>query len=239
MHPELTAALSTNAATTRHPRHASAAARPSRRNGCTEGRVGLQVSVFFTIGHSTRSLDEFVDLLRESGVRLVADVRSIPRSRRHPQFNVDQLPESLAERQIGHRHFMALGGRRSRQRPPESSPNTGWRVISFRNYADYALGDAFAAGLEDLRREGARQSTALMCAEAVWWRCHRRIITDYLLAAGETVFHILGPGNVKAASLTPGAEILPDRRVIYPADAGAPEAPPTPAAAGKAVVPAS
>lgn len=174
------------------------------------------MTAFFTIGHSTRTLDEFVDLLRQSQVRLVADVRSIPRSRTNPDYNRDDLPASLAKLQIGYKHFADLGGRRGRIRAVEPSPNGFWRVVSFRNYADYALTEPFAAGLDSLRAAGHAHRCAVMCAEAVWWRCHRRIIADYLIAAGEAVCHILGPGHVDAASLTPGAVVREDGRIIYP-----------------------
>lgn len=174
------------------------------------------MTAFFTIGHSTRTLDEFIELLRGSGVQMVADVRSIPRSRRHPQFNLDLLPAELALRQIGHVHLPALGGRRPRQMAPADSPNGYWRVVSFLNYADYAMGADFAAALAELRTLGTARPTAIMCAEAVWWRCHRRIITDYLLARGETVLHILGPGQVHPAQLTPSVVVRPDGRLVYP-----------------------
>lgn len=179
---------------------------------------------FFTIGHSTRSLLEFVELLRESKVDLVIDVRSMPRSRANPQFNGDSLPAALAPWQIGYEHIAELGGLRGRQRHSEASPNGFWRVRSFRNYADYALTEPFAAGLAQLRRRGAQHRCAVMCAEAVWWRCHRRLIADRLLAAGEDVFHILGTSNVDEAQLNPGAVIQEDGRIIYPAQApqGAP-----------------
>jgi uncharacterized protein (DUF488 family) len=172
---------------------------------------------FFTIGHSTRTIGEFTDLLRASGVGLLVDVRSMPRSRTNPQFNFDALPASLEAVQIGYRHIAPLGGLRGRQTPAETSTNGYWRVKSFRNYADYAQGPAFAAGLAELRALGASRRSAIMCAEAVWWRCHRRLIADYLLAAGETVFHILGPGHVDLATLTPGARPHPDGVIDYPA----------------------
>lgn len=170
---------------------------------------------FFTIGHSTRSVHEFTALLREAGVGVVVDVRSLPRSRANPQFNADTLGPDLAERQIGYCRVAELGGLRGRQRSLAASPNTYWRVRSFRNYADYALGEPFAAGLGELRRLGRERRAAIMCAEAVWWRCHRRIIADYLLAAGEEVFHIMGPGHIDPASLTPGARPTPEGKIIY------------------------
>jgi uncharacterized protein (DUF488 family) len=178
---------------------------------------------FFTIGHSTRSIAEFVELLQESRVERVADVRSMPRSRTNPQFNGPDLAQSLARWQIGYEHFADLGGLRGRQHLDAPALNENWRVSSFRNYADYALTEPFAAGLARLRREGRQQRCAIMCAETLWWRCHRRIIADYLLAAGERVLHILGPSQVDTAKLTPGAVVRPDRSVIYPAPPPGPD----------------
>lgn len=174
--------------------------------------------VFFTIGHSTRTIDEFVALLGESRVNLVIDVRSIPRSHTNPQYNQQTLPDALALWQIGYQPIAELGGLRGKSRSIAPSPNLYWRVQSFRNYADYALTPPFAQGLARLREAGTAQACAIMCAEAVWWRCHRRIITDYLLAAGERVKHILGPAHVDEASLTPGALVRADGKVIYPGD---------------------
>jgi uncharacterized protein (DUF488 family) len=188
---------------------------------------------FFTIGHSTRSVPEFVELLRSAAVRLVVDVRTVPRSRTNPQFNRDVLPESLTAYQIAYEHIGELGGLRGRQRVAEPSPNGFWENASFRNYADYALSESFAAGLVRLRELGAERRTAIMCAEAVWWRCHRRIIADYLLAAGEAVFHILGPGKIEEARMTPAARPAPGRGLVYPSAedaAGAPASRATPAA---------
>jgi uncharacterized protein (DUF488 family) len=173
---------------------------------------------FFTIGHSTRTIAEFVDLLRESRVDFVVDVRTIPRSRTNPQFNGDTFPEALKQWQVGYEHIAALGGLRGKSKKPEASPNAYWRVRSFQNYADYALTEPFAAGLAQLRKLGGGHRCAIMCAEAVWWRCHRRIITDYLLSKGDRVMHILGPGHVDEASLTPGAAVRDDGAVVYPAE---------------------
>jgi uncharacterized protein (DUF488 family) len=150
-------------------------------------------------------------------VDLVIDVRSMPRSRTNPQFNQQSLPEALAPWQIGYQHIAELGGLRGKSRGTESSLNTYWRVRSFRNYADYALTAPFAAGLARLRERGSEHRCVIMCAEAVWWRCHRRIITDYLLAAAEQVNHILGKSHVDVASLTPGAVVRNDGTVVYPA----------------------
>jgi uncharacterized protein (DUF488 family) len=180
-------------------------------------RFGADTSTFFTIGHSTRTVAEFVDLLHESAVDLVVDVRSIPRSRTNPQFNRDSLPASLAPWQIGYEHTAELGGLRGRKRGAGPSPNGYWQVSSFRNFADYALTPPFAVGLAQLRALSDMHRCAIMCAEAVWWRCHRRIIADYLLAAGEEVLHILGAGHVDLASLTPGALVTAPGTIIYPA----------------------
>lgn len=170
---------------------------------------------FFTIGHSTRSFGEFAELLTEAGVDFLVDVRSVPRSRTNPQFNQEVLPADLAARGIGYRHLAALGGLRGRQQGVPDSLNAFWRNAGFRNYADYALTAGFRLGFAELLRLGAEHSCATMCAEAVWWRCHRRIITDYLLASGAVVFNILGEGRTDAASLTPGAEPAA-AGVLYP-----------------------
>ena len=176
---------------------------------------------FFTIGPSTRPLPEFVDLLRTAEVAVVVDVRTVPRSRTNPQFNRDSLPASLAGYQIGYEHLAALGGLRGKQsRAP--SPNTFWDNDSFRNYADYALTAPFREGLARLREIGTSRRAAIMCAEAVWWRCHRRIVADYLIAAGETVFHILAPNKTEEARMTPAAHRAADGGLVY-------SHPPTPA----------
>ena len=174
---------------------------------------------FFTIGHSTHPLPEFTGLLQESGIKIIVDVRSIPKSRTNPQFNLDTLPGSLNASGIGYTHIAALGGRRGKRKTDEPSPNTYWTHAAFRNYADYALGETFDAGFEELLEIGHAHRCAIMCSEAVWWRCHRRIVTDYLLAHGETVLHIMGAHQVTPATLTPGAQPQPDGTVIYPGPA--------------------
>jgi uncharacterized protein (DUF488 family) len=171
---------------------------------------------FFTIGHSDRSLDDFVALLQAAGVGLVADVRTVPRSRANPQFGRDRLPESLAAFGVGYAHLAALGGLRGKSATPPGV-NGFWTNQSFHNYADYALTAPFAAGIDELTARGRERCAAIMCAEAVWWRCHRRIVADHLLARGETVFHIIGPGPPEVARLTRGAVIRPDGAVVYPA----------------------
>jgi uncharacterized protein (DUF488 family) len=171
---------------------------------------------FHTIGHSTRTIDEFVALLREADVRLVVDVRSVPRSRTNPQYNKDALPETLSQFQIGYEHVAELGGLRGHKRDVPPGVNGFWQNASFHNYADYALSENFRHGFAHLREIGHATRCAIMCAEAVWWRCHRRIITDYLLAGGESVFHILGHGHIELAHMNDGARAEGDR-VTYPA----------------------
>ncbi len=171
---------------------------------------------FYTIGHGTRPLHEFVDLLQSVEVALLVDVRTVPRSRTNPQYNRDALPQSLIPFGIGYEHMAALGGLRGRERTVLPDLNGFWDNDSFHNYADYALSAQFREGLAHLRELGRRQRCAVMCAETVWWRCHRRIITDYLLAAGETVFHILAPGHVEAASMNEAARLQADGSLIYP-----------------------
>jgi uncharacterized protein (DUF488 family) len=171
----------------------------------------------FTIGHSTRSIAEFVDLLRRGPADLVVDVRTVPRSRHNPQYNEDVLGAELATYQIGYRRIAGLGGLRARSRDVPAEVNGFWQNQSFHNYADYALSDDFAEAFEELARLSSTRSCAIMCAEAVWWRCHRRIIADYLLARGREVFHLLGTDRVEPAKLTPEARVH-DGRIEYPAD---------------------
>lgn len=175
------------------------------------------VARFTTIGHSNRSLEEFLGMLGAARVDLLVDVRSFPRSRTNPAFNVERLPDDLEAVQIGYRHCPALGGRRPRQAGIDENLNAFWRVQSFHNYADYALGEEFAAAFDELLRLGRDRRLSLMCSEAVWWRCHRRIVADYLIASGEAVFHIMGEGRLEPARLTPGAIVRADGKVVYPA----------------------
>jgi len=171
---------------------------------------------FHTIGHSTRTIEDFVALLREAEIGLVVDVRTVPRSRTNPQYNRDALPGALAPVGIGYEHVAALGGLRGRKREVPADVNGFWENASFHNYADYAMGEDFSHGLARLRELGAARRCAIMCAEAVWWRCHRRIISDYLLAAGETVLHILGPGHIEPARLTEAAQRDSAGHLVYP-----------------------
>jgi uncharacterized protein (DUF488 family) len=142
----------------------------------------------------------------------------MPRSRTNPQYNYDKLPQSLASFQIGYEHIATLGGLRGKDRNVPASVNTFWQNNSFHNYADYAMGKSFHAGLTHLRELGAQRRCAIMCSEALWWRCHRRIITDYLLVAGETVFHILGLRRVELARMTQAVRLQPSGILTYPAE---------------------
>jgi uncharacterized protein (DUF488 family) len=173
----------------------------------------------FTIGHSTRPIAEFVILRRQAAIDVLVDVRSIPRSRTNPQFNADTLPDALAGAGITYRHLSALGGLRHRVKGAMPSPNTLWRVAAFRNYADYAATDAFRMGLDELQALARDHCCAIMCSEAVWWRCHRRIIADYLLAEGAPVAHIMGHSKIDPAKLTVGARSLPSGVLVYAAAA--------------------
>jgi len=174
---------------------------------------------FFTIGHSTRAIGEFIELLAASEIGLVVDVRTVPRSRTNPQYNREALPVSLSRAQIAYEHIAELGGLRPRSRDIAPSVNGFWENQSFHNYADYAMSAGFQSGLARLRELGSVRHCVVMCAEAVWWRCHRRIITDYLLAAGEQVFHIFGPGKIVQAALTKSARPHSDGTLTYPPEA--------------------
>lgn len=172
---------------------------------------------FFTVGHSTRTIEAFLTLLRAGEVTKLVDVRSVPCSRTNPQYNIDTLPGTLAGFQIGYEHVAGLGGRRGKVKSIEPDTNGFWSNQSFHNYADYALTAQFRSGLERLIELGHERRCAIMCSEAVWWRCHRRLIADQLLARNETVFHLLGKDKVQPAKLTSGARIAKDGTVTYPA----------------------
>ncbi|WP_232333625.1 DUF488 family protein [Agromyces laixinhei] len=169
----------------------------------------------FTIGHSTHTFDDFVDLLRGAGVTAIVDVRRLPGSSRFPQFNEDALAAELPERAIAYHRIAALGGRRGRQADVPAEENAFWQNRSFHNYADYASTGAFRQGLDELLAMAQHEHLAVMCSEAVWWRCHRRIIADHLLAHGATVRHIMPGGKIRSAELTPGA-VIRDGTVEYP-----------------------
>jgi uncharacterized protein (DUF488 family) len=172
----------------------------------------------FTLGHSTRQIGELLQLLAEHGVELLVDVRRFPASRRHPQFGREALAASLAAAGIEYSHEPDLGGRRQ---PLPASPHTAWRVAAFRGYADYMDAPEFRAALERLLERAARSRTAILCAEAVPWRCHRRLIADAATAAGAEVLHILAPGRAERHELDPNARVVaepaasPPVRLIY------------------------
>ncbi len=169
-----------------------------------------------TIGHSTRPIPAFVELLRAGEATRVVDVRTVPRSRHNPQYNLDSLPGELAAFQIGHEYIAALGGLRGKTPGIAPEVNGMWRNQSFHNYADYALTEGFRAGLARLLELAERECCAIMCAEAVWWRCHRRIVADYLLTRGLDVLHLMWPKKIEPARLTPGA-VPRDGSITYPA----------------------
>jgi uncharacterized protein (DUF488 family) len=172
---------------------------------------------FFTIGHSTRPLEELVALLQPNGVTRLVDVRTVPRSRTNPQYNKDTLPAALARHGIAYEHIAGLGGLRGRKAEVPPDTNGFWENQSFHNYADYAMtSPAFRAAFERLITLGREERCAIMCAEAVWWRCHRRIITDYLLAAGEEVFHIVSTDVPEPARITPAARPEVHGALAYP-----------------------
>jgi uncharacterized protein (DUF488 family) len=169
-----------------------------------------------TVGHSTRSIAEFAEVLRPAHVSVVVDVRTVPRSKRNPQYNEDILGLELGEYQVDYMRIAALGGLRGRSPEVPRRANAFWQNDSFHNYADYALSDQFADALGELLELSSSRRCAIMCAEAVWWRCHRRIIADYLLANDRTVLHLMGGNRVQPAHLTPGAQIA-GGKVLYPA----------------------
>lgn len=174
---------------------------------------------FLTIGHSNRSLDEFLDLLTDSGAEVVVDVRKLPGSKANPQFNEDALDAALTEAGIELRRLEGLTGRRTVSRDVPFDVNAWWENRSFHNYADHALTEEFALDIDELLTWGDAQRCAVMCSEAVWWRCHRRIIADYLLAHGRPVRHVLRKGQTAEAVLSSGAVVDPNSepvRVTYP-----------------------
>jgi uncharacterized protein (DUF488 family) len=159
----------------------------------------------WTIGHSTRPLEEFVEALRSFDIKVLVDVRSFPGSRRYPHFNREQLSASLPAAGIEYQHFRELGGRR---RSKTDSLNMAWRNKMFRGYADYMETDEFRDGVARLLSVARTGRTAIMCAEAVWWRCHRSLIADYLKARGVEVIHIMAAGKSEVHRFTSAARIV-------------------------------
>lgn len=170
--------------------------------------------IVLTIGHSTRTLEDFIEMLKAHRVELLVDVRTIPRSRRNPQFNRETLPAALKKAHIGYRHMKELGGLRHARR---DSPNTAWRNASFRGYADYMLEPEFDVALDRLIGLAAEKRTAVMCAEAVPWRCHRSMIADALLARGIPVEHIVSSKRAEPHHVTEFARVEGER-VTYPGE---------------------
>jgi uncharacterized protein (DUF488 family) len=169
----------------------------------------------FTIGHSTKSIAEFVALLRAGEIDLVIDIRTVPRSRTNPQYNLDRLPDELAPWQIAHAQLAELGGLRPKSKSVPPEVNGFWINQSFHNYADYALSAGFRDGLARLMALGTQRRCAIMCSEAVWWRCHRRIVADYLLWKGRTVIHLMGADRAEPARLNEAARERGDG-LVYP-----------------------
>lgn len=174
--------------------------------------AGADEVTVWTIGHSTHALDDFVALLREQRIGTLVDIRTVPKSRRHPHFHTDALATSLPDAGVGYRHLAALGGWR---KTVEDSPNGGWRNASFRGYADYAMTAEFADGLRALRALAAQGRTAIMCSEALWWRCHRRLVADRLVFGGDAVEHIDSGGRTVRHGLSDFAVVRGDQ-LIYP-----------------------
>lgn len=171
----------------------------------------------FTVGHSTRSTEELLALLTGHGIEVLVDVRRYPGSRRHPQFSREVLARSLEEAGIRYVHEPDLGGRR---KASPDSPHTAWRVEAFRGYADHMETPEFAAALERLMRRAENQAVVILCAEAVPWRCHRRLISDALVARGVEVRHILAAGRAEPHELDPNARVQPGGRIVYSGPAG-------------------
>ena len=163
------------------------------------------MTTIWTVGHSTRSAEEFSQILLVHEIQVLVDVRSFPGSRRYPQFNRAALAESLKQVEIEYKHEPRLGGRRT---PRADSHNTAWKNASFRAYADHMESEEFRKGVEDLLELAANARTAVMCAESLWWRCHRSLISDYLKAAGHTVIHILSETKTEEHPFTPAARIV-------------------------------
>ena len=169
----------------------------------------------FTIGHSNHPLDRFLALLAQHQIVALADIRRFPGSRKHPHFNQDKLATALQDSGVEYHWFEALGGRRRKQ--PDESVNLGLRNDGFRNYADYMLTDEFQEGVVQLLEVAKRKRRALMCAEGLFWQCHRRLVSDFLLANGLTVQHIMPNGTLHRHTLTEGGKIA-EKRVTYPGE---------------------
>jgi uncharacterized protein (DUF488 family) len=174
----------------------------------------MKQKTIYTIGHSTHSIEEFVAMLKSFQIELLADIRSYPGSGRYPHFNKEKLPFSLAENNIEYVHLRELGGRRKVN--PDSC-NTGWRLAAFRGYADYMETGNFKKAIKELERLASEKRVAYMCAEAVWWRCHRSLVSDYLKHEGWTVLHIMSEGQSTEHPYTAPAKIK-EGKLVYTKD---------------------
>lgn len=173
-------------------------------------------SLVYSIGHSTRAAEEFLATLHDAGVQVLADVRRFPSSRRHPQYNRDTLERLLSDSGVRYAWLgESLGGRRRRVVPPEHSRNTGWQVAAFRTYADFMATAEFRAGIDALENLARSRPTAFMCAERLWWSCHRRLIADQLTVRGWSVVHLFDVGERKPHVLTEFARVV-DGALTYP-----------------------
>jgi uncharacterized protein (DUF488 family) len=164
----------------------------------------MEKKYIWTIGHSTHPIEKFIAMLKSFDIQLLADIRSLPGSKRYPHFNSDELSAILTENKIGYIHLKELGGRR---KPRTDSQNTAWRVDAFRGYADYMETDEFRKTVTQLQALAMKQRVAYMCAEAVWWRCHRSLVSDYFKHAGWTVMHIMDAGKAEEHPYTAPATI--------------------------------
>ncbi|HWD91043.1 MAG TPA: DUF488 domain-containing protein [Verrucomicrobiae bacterium] len=171
----------------------------------------MSALTLWTVGHSNRTLEQFIELLQSQRIQLLADVRRFPGSRRLPHFNQENLSQSLADADIEYVHFPELGGRR---KALANSPNTAWRNEAFRAYADFMMTEEFRAGIERLLDHARQKRTAIMCAEALWWQCHRSLISDYLKAAGHDIIHIMSGKKTDAHPFTSAARIV-DGKLSY------------------------
>ncbi len=169
----------------------------------------------YTIGHSNHPLDRFLDLLAQHEIEELADIRRFPGSRKHPQFNREELQRTLERSGLVYRWMEPLGGRR-KAASSGASENLAWRNVSFRNYADYMATPEFREAIDTLLEDAAERRTAIMCAEGLWWQCHRRLVSDFLTVQGFAVQHIMPNGPAKPHRLTPGAVVVDDR-LTYPA----------------------
>jgi uncharacterized protein (DUF488 family) len=165
----------------------------------------MAAGTVYTIGHSTHPIEHFIEMLRSFNIEILADIRNFPGSRRYPHFNKDNLERSLAENNIAYVHFKELGGRR---KPRKDSKNTGWRVEAFRGYADYMETNDFATAIERLQKLAGESTLAYMCSEAVWWSCHRSLVSDYLKVKDWRVMHIMNVGKADEHPFTKPARIV-------------------------------